>query len=200
MRQQFLAPLEVDELASIADLDQRFHTWLESEYHRSPHRGLDGATPLATWLTRSHLIVALDPTIDLDEAFRHEALRTVHRDGTITLDSVLFELPATIIGQRVTLRYDPQPPPRHRRLFVHHDGRCLGEARRVDSYANAHVRRGPFRLELADQQVDDPDNQQDPAGAGAASPPPAPFGPTTASLAASRIELPPDEHPQEDRS
>ena len=131
----------VEELAGIADLDQRFHTWLESEYHRSPHRGLDGATPLATRLTRSHLIVPLDPTVNLVEAFRHEALRTVHRDGTITLDSVLFELPATLIGQRVTLRYDLQPAPRHRRLFVYHDGRCLGEARRVDSYANAHVRR-----------------------------------------------------------
>ncbi len=125
VRQQFLAPLDVEELAGIADLDQRFHTWLESEYHRSPHRGLDGATPLSIWLTRSHLIVPLDPTIDLQQAFRHEALRTVHRDGTITLDSVLFELPATLIAQRVTLRYDPQPPPRHRRLFVYHDGRCL---------------------------------------------------------------------------
>ena len=202
VRQQFLAPLDVEELAGIADLDQRFHTWLESEYHRSPHRGLDGATPLATWLTRSHLIVPLDPTIDLQQAFRHEALRTVHRDGTITLDSVLFELPATLIGQRVTLRYDPQPPPRHRRLVVYHDGRCLGEARRVDSYANAHVRRGPFRLELADQDNDDPDeDQQDPGSAGAAAKvPPAPPGPTTASLAASRVELPTDEHPQEHRS
>ena len=35
VRQQFLAPLEIDQVAGIADLDQRFHTWLESEYHRS---------------------------------------------------------------------------------------------------------------------------------------------------------------------
>ena len=64
------------------------------------------------------------------------------------------------------------------------------------------MRRGPFRLELADQDHDDPDDdQQDPAGAaGAVSPPPAPLGPTTASLAASRIELPTDQHSQEDRS
>ena len=43
-----------DRLASVADLDQRFHTWLESEYHRSPHRGLKGATPLETWLAKCH--------------------------------------------------------------------------------------------------------------------------------------------------
>ena len=48
-------------------------TWLESEYHRSPHRGLKGATPLETWLAKCHLIVALDPAVDLAEAFCHQA-------------------------------------------------------------------------------------------------------------------------------
>jgi len=189
VRQQFLAPLEVEHLASIADLDQRFHTWLESEYHRSPHRGLDGATPLQTWLARSHLIVPVDRTVNLQEAFRHEAARTVHRDSTITLDGVLFELPATLIGQRVTLRFDPQPPPQRRRLLVYHDGRCLGEARMVDSYANAHVRRGEFRLELSDQ--DNVHDQDTDAGAAPhrTDDPHEPLGPTNASLAASRIKL-----------
>ena len=98
VRQQFLAPLETDHLAGIADLDQRFHTWLESEYHRSPHRGLKGATPLDTWLAKCHLIVALDPAVDLAEAFRYQATRKVYRDSTVTLDGVLFELPSTLIG------------------------------------------------------------------------------------------------------
>ena len=79
VRQQFLAPLETDQLAGVADLDQRFHTWLESEYHRSPHRGLKGSTPLETWLAKCHLIVALDPTVDLAEAFRHQG----HPQGPI---------------------------------------------------------------------------------------------------------------------
>ena len=87
VRQQFLAPLETDQLAAIADLDQRFHIWLESEYHRSPQRGLKGATPLEVWLAKCHLIVPLDPAVNLAEAFRHEATRKVHRDSTVTLDA-----------------------------------------------------------------------------------------------------------------
>ena len=122
VRQQFLAPLDTDQLAGIADLDQRFHTWLESEYHRSPHRGLKGTTPLETWLAKCHLIVPVDPAVNLAEAFRHQAARKVHRDPTITLDGVLFELPSTLIGERVVLRYDPTLPPSNRRLFVHHGG------------------------------------------------------------------------------
>ena len=110
----------------IADLDQRFHTWLESEYHRSPHRSLKGTTPLETWLAKCHLIVPVDAAVNLAAAFRHKAGRKVHRDSTITLDGVLFELPSTLIGERVVLRYDPTLPPSNRRLFVHHGGvlRC----------------------------------------------------------------------------
>ena len=192
VRQQFLAPLESDQLAGVADLDQRFHTWLESEYHRSPHRGLKGATPLETWLAKSHLIVALDPTVDLAEAFRHQATRKVHRDSTVTLDGVLFELPSTLIGERVVLRYDPALPPPNRRLFVHHRGRLVGAARLVDSYANARVRRADLRLDPSD------DDAPDAAGAPAArsAPPDAPLPPAAASLAASRVAL----NPSTDRS
>ena len=188
VRQQFLAPLETDQLAAIADLDQRFHTWLESEYHRSPHRGLKGATPLETWLDKCHLIVPVDATVDLAEAFRHQATRKVHRDSTVTLDGVLFELPSTLIGERVVLRYDPTLPPANRRLFVHHRGRRVGEARLVDSYANAHVRRADLRL--------DPADDEEPTAAGAtlarSDSPADPLPPAAASLAASRVAVRPD--------
>ena len=192
VRQQFLAPLEIDQLAGIADLDQRFHTWLESEYHRSPHRGLKGATPLDTWLAKCHLIVPIDPTVDLADAFHHHATRKVYRDSTVTLDGVLFELPSTLIGERVVLRFDPTLPPANRRLFVHHRGRIVGEARRVDSYANSRVRRADLRLDPPG------DHESDDTGATAprSDPPDDPLPPAAASLAASRVTVSP--HP--DRS
>ena len=156
VRQQFLAPLETDQLAGVADLDQRFHTWLESEYHRSPHRGLEGATPLDTWIAKCHLIVALDPAVDLVEAFHHQASRKVYRDSTVTLDGVLFELPSTLIGERVVAALRPhraarQPPP-----VSSTTADCLvGEARLVDSYANARVRRADLRLDPSGDEAPD---------------------------------------------
>lgn len=188
VRQQFLAVLDVEELRSLEDLNMRFHTWLESEYHRSPHRGLNGITPLEAWLTKSRHIVAFDATVDLDEAFRHEASRKVHRDSTITLDGVLFEVPSTLIGERVVLRYDPMHPARRRRLFVYLDGQFIAEARLVDSYANAKVRRGDLQLEQTAEV--NQDTQQDSAGADDG-------GPTNASLSASRVDLFTSEDPQE---
>ena len=131
--------------------------------------------------------MALDPTVDLAEAFRHQAARKVHRDSTVTLDGVLFELPSTLIGERVVLRYDPTLPPANRRLFVHHRGRLVGEARLVDSYANARVRRADLRL--------DPSGDDEPDAAGATAPrsdpPDDPLPPAAASLAASRVTVSP---------
>ena len=83
VRQQFLSILDCESLASLQDLDVRFHTWLESEYHRSPHRGLGGRTPLELWLEKAHLIIPIDPTVNLDELLKHEDIRKVHKDSTV---------------------------------------------------------------------------------------------------------------------
>jgi hypothetical protein len=182
-REQFFRPLDPQSLKSLQDLEQRFHSWLESEYHRSPHRGLEGATPLERWIERAHLIIPLDPTLNLQELFLHEDSRKVHKDSTITLDGVLFEVPSTLIGRRISFRYDPSIPPQRRRLELRDGGQSIGEARRVDSYANARVRRGSTRKDLELTELPD------------TPPTSAPRRPVDNSLSASRLELPPEPKP-----
>lgn len=177
VRQQFLAPLDPQGLTGLADLQQRFHTWLEAEYHRSPHRGLNGITPLDAWLAKTHLILPMEAGIDLQQVFLHQTARKVYRDSTVTLEGLLFEVPSTLIGQRIQLRYDPLQPPLRRRLLIHHEGRLVSEARLVDTYANARVKRNELKQDI---QVDE--HPTEPASV-------AHQQPTAASLSASRIEL-----------
>jgi Integrase core domain. len=139
VRDQFLRPLDEAAIKSIEDLNIRFRTWLESEYHRNPHRGIGGRTPLDAWLDGTKYLVAIDPSIDLDRAFYHVQYRKVYRDSTFTLDGVLYEAPSVLAGDKIKLSYDPLPL--RRRVFVECDGKEYGEARPVDSFANAHVRR-----------------------------------------------------------
>jgi putative transposase len=106
-RDQFLRPLDKASIRSLADLNARFHTWLESEYHRSPHRGLGGRTPLEAWLQNAHHIIRLDPTVDLDAIFCHEVHRRVYGDCTFTLDGVLYEAPAVLKGRIIKVRFNP---------------------------------------------------------------------------------------------
>lgn len=174
VRQQFLSTLDCETLASLQDLDTRFHTWLESEYHRSPHRGLESRTPLEVWLEKAHLIIPVDPTVNLDELFKHEEVRKVHKDSTFTLQGVLYEVDSTLIGQNVRVRYDASLAPLRRRVMVVLDGKPRGEARLVDTYANSHVKRAIN----SDQLVVENHPPQSPHQ---------PITPLRASLAASRL-------------
>lgn len=175
-REQFFRLLDVSSLKSVADLDVRFHSWLESEYHRSPHRGLGGKTPLEAWVEKAHHIIPLDPTVDLDMVTQHQASRRVHKDSTITIDGALFEVPSTLIGERIIVCYNPHLSPERRRPQILHNSENLGEARLVDSYANARVRRGGLQKEVElgeDKQTAPPEPEQ--------------RRPVDASLAASRV-------------
>ncbi len=157
-RGQFFRPLDPDSIASLADLSVRFRSWVEAEYHRSPHRGLSGATPLDRWLEKASDIIPLDPTIDLDSAFMHEVTRKVYRDSTFTLDGVLYEVPSSLIGERISLRYDPSVSADRRRLTVLLDHTECGTARIVDSYANTKVRRTNLHKDLAAEIKPDSSN------------------------------------------
>jgi hypothetical protein len=138
-RDQFFRCLNPEDIKSLADLNTRFHTWLETEYHRTPHSGLNNQTPLDAWLARADHIVTLDPTINLDEVFLHEATRRIYKDNTFTLLGTLFEVPLPLVGARVRILYDP-----HTRVLVprvYHEGKYQGNGRIVDAYANTRVRR-----------------------------------------------------------
>lgn len=185
IREQFLRPLDPQTLSSLEDLESRFHSWLESEYHRSPHRGLqNNKTPLEAWVENARFIVPLPAGVDLDRLFLHEARRRIYEDSTLTLDGVLYEVPSTLIRERVKLLYDPGVPPLRRRLLVVHDGRECAVARVVDSYANTRVRRGYL--------LKDPVTQDAPP-LEPANPQPSPLD---AGLAASCIRLEPPEAPE----
>src|SRR4030042_203164 len=183
IREQFLRPLDPQTLRSLEDLDSRFHSWLESEYHRNPHRGLEGKTPLEAWVENARFIVPLPAGVDLDRLFLHEARRLVYKDSTVTLDGVLFEVPSLLIGQRVSLLYDPAVAPVRRRLVVVQDGRECAIPRLVDSYANTRVRRGDLLKDPVSTDV------QEPAAGNPET------SPLDAGLPASRTRLEPDEDP-----
>jgi hypothetical protein len=80
--------------------------------------------------------------MDLDDLFLFEARRKVHKDRTVSLDGVIYEVEAHLVGDTVTLRYDPQ---RRTLIQVWQGGKQAKDAKVVDAYANAHVRRGEHR-------------------------------------------------------
>ena len=179
VRDQFLRPLDRESIRSLADLNARFHTWLESEYHRNPHRGLGKKTPLEDWLEKAHHIIRMDSTVDLDEIFKHEIRRRVYNDCTFTMDGILYEVPSVLKGKNIKVRYNPFQA--NRRLEIFYEKKSYGEANIVDAYANTRVKR--TRSNDQDSGVS---MQEKKAGRPFKSSTPSP---TRAALSASKIDL-----------
>ena len=140
LRAAWLRHLTPAATESLETLNRTLWAWVEGEYHLSPHRGLDGRTPLDQWALAGSNVRYPDPGTDLDDLFLFEAKRRVMKDRTVSLNARLYEVDAHLVGQAVTLRYDPDAPP-SRPLEVVHDGKSAGVATRLDAYANTRVKR-----------------------------------------------------------
>jgi hypothetical protein len=71
--------------------------------------------------------------------FLLEQKRRVHKDRTVSLDGVVYEVDASLVGEIVSVRFDPMK--KGAPVDIWHDGRKVSQARRVDAYANCFVKR-----------------------------------------------------------
>lgn len=146
LRATLMSQLGTDDTASLDALNRRLWAYVEGEYHHTPHRGLNGKTPLEQWALVGDQVTFSNA--ELDELFLFEAKRRVMNDRTVSLNGRVYEVDALLIGQTVTLRYDPAAAPT-RPLAVVHQGQPAGQATPLDAYANTTVRRNrpSWRLE-----------------------------------------------------
>lgn len=140
VRAQFLSRLTDADTESLETLNRRLWAWVEGEYHAAPHRGLEDQTPLDRWAMSADQVRLAGPHLDLDALFLFEAKRRVQRDRTVSLNGALFEADAALVGQTVTLRFDPSVPA-SRGIEVWYEQRLVGRAMPVDAYANCFVQR-----------------------------------------------------------
>jgi putative transposase len=140
VRAQFLSRLSSADTENLDTLNRKLWAWVEGEYHQAPHRGLEDQTPLDRWAMSADQVHLPDPKIDLDALFLFETKRRVQRDRTVSLNGVLYEVDAALVGHTVTLRYDPAAPP-SRGVELWHEGVFVGRATPLDAYANCFVRR-----------------------------------------------------------
>lgn len=138
-RAHLLRRLAAQDTASLDALNRRLWAWVEGEYHRTPHRGLAEQCPLDRWASAAGNVRLPGPQLDLDALFLFEAKRRVQRDRTVSLHGTLFEVDPLLVGETVTLRYDPAAPA-SRGLEVWHHDQFVARATPLDAYANCFVR------------------------------------------------------------
>lgn len=138
-RAQLIAELNDQDTSSLCALNRRLAVWIEGEYHQQPHRGLELQTPLERWAQTAEGMRYPEPGMDLDDLFLFEDQRKVQNDRTVSLHGQVYEVDASLMGQRVTLRYDPSQP--EGPVEIVHNGQFIERARPVELYANCFVKR-----------------------------------------------------------
>ncbi len=133
VRTRRLVRLGAEDLSSLDALNRRLWAWVEGEYHHTPHCGLEGQTPLDRFAQVG------------DDLFLFEAHRKVRTDRTISLDGIAYEVDATLVKEKVTLRFDPH---RKKTLQVVFKGQRYADAKPVDIHQNCFVKRNNARGEI----------------------------------------------------
>lgn len=149
-RDQFVRPLNWDSIESIDQLNLKFKTWLESEYHRNPHRGLANQTPLECWISKARYIIAMPRDIDLDEVFLHELPRKIYRDNTFSLEGKLYEAPVLPERKDIKVRFNPETK---QPMKVYTGGKYLADAKEVDSHANSKIVRNTHSKTISTETI-----------------------------------------------
>ena len=139
-RDQFLSELDERRITDLDDLNARLWAWAEVIYNREPHDGLGGLTPLARYQQDLPRIRSLGQlATQLDALFYHRLSRFVRKDGTVTFEGRVFEVPYELAGKTIRLVVNP-----HTGSVIgveNDDGESLGAATPLDAVANRHRKR-----------------------------------------------------------
>jgi putative transposase len=139
---RFYPLLQADPVHSLEELNERFWSWLEKDYHRRVHASLEDKTPHEVFQSQLKDITFLEDLSILETIFLKREQRKVKADGTITLNKQLYEVPSRFIGHSIDVRLDENG------VYIFEEDKKVAEAIPVSMKDNAHVKRGrsPFSL------------------------------------------------------
>jgi putative transposase len=93
-------------LASLDELNKRFHSWLASEYHNKSHSELN-CTPIERWQKDVSHVRPVD-TAELRRALMLRTRRRVHvNTSCVLLEGEEYQVSPTFAGQMVEVRWHP---------------------------------------------------------------------------------------------
>jgi hypothetical protein len=142
VRMRFLSRINENDIESLDQLNMWYFKWLEEDYCRKAHSGLDGLTPHDVLMSQVDRLKIITDKKFLDECFMYRLSRKVQHDATVQIDNVLYETDPVFSGKRIDLRYEPEwIGDETKTLPIYMDGKNVSEAKMVRFYDNAHMKR-----------------------------------------------------------
>jgi putative transposase len=135
-REMFLTQFHAITSLTLVELNEKFRSWLRTDYHHRHHGGID-ARPIDRYQASSSLYpLKRTDEESLDEFFMMSAERTVNRDSTVSHKGTIYEVPPSYIGRRVTLKFVQEKPGQ---VYLYDNAIRVGRILPVDCVANGRT-------------------------------------------------------------
>jgi hypothetical protein len=144
VRQNFLPDVKEDDPAwTLKRLNEAFAVWIRDAYHQRTHSGIQMRP-----IDRYQISIRDFPRKRVDEESLEEhflvtAQRSVGKDSTVSLGSVVYEVPSELIGQRVEIKYSQDRPGE---VFLYDNGIRITKIMPVDSQLNGQIYKPSPRI------------------------------------------------------
>jgi putative transposase len=136
VRQKFLSLIDPDEIENIEHLNDLFLRWLNHEYHREFHHGIN-ETPMDRMMSSLQTASIKRPTEEeLDRAFQITLHRVVKNDSTISIAGALYECPPQFIGKKIEIRHPSDKP---HDLSIYEDDKPVAALNKLNANENASL-------------------------------------------------------------
>lgn len=140
LQSQFLNLLDWTKIASIEELNQKLHSYIENQYHQTIH-STTKAKPIDKYIEHLDKIRFVPSKQELDYIFLYRTTRKIKNDATFSILNIVFEVPAGYIGEQLHIRYDYACLDK---AYIFDDaGKCLDTVYPVDRVANSKIPRNP---------------------------------------------------------
>lgn len=132
VRGGFLTEIPEGSVWSLEQINEAFGKWIHNYHHRN-HHGIAGR-PIDRLQTsiRDYPRKRVDEDT-IEEYFMVSVQRSVNKDSTVSLNTVIFEVPPQFIDQKVELKFKQDRPSE---VFLYHNGHRVTKVTPVDSQLN----------------------------------------------------------------
>jgi len=142
VRMRFLSSINPSTIKDLDDLNQRFFKWLEDDYKRKSHKGLNGLSPHDVFMSQVSKLKLVTDVERTTESFLLRISRKIQPDATTQIENILYETDSRFSGKRVEIRYEPEwLNDVTKALPIYLDGKKTGEVKMVRFHDNAHAMR-----------------------------------------------------------
>jgi transposase InsO family protein len=103
---KLLSELALAKPETIDECNEFLNIWVAEYYHRNPHSGIDGVSPLAKFGADKKPLRFVSAET-LKDAFLHTDTRKADKIGCVSFGGDLYEAGLAYVGRRVQIRFDP---------------------------------------------------------------------------------------------